>query len=79
MCTSLPAGTREGRNDWGRTGYGGPCPPKGHGAHHYHFKLYALDVDGLALPADAKVEQVEQEVHRHAIGKAEIVGTFERR
>ena len=38
---ALPAGTREGRNDWGRTGYGGPCPPIGR--HRYFHKLYALD------------------------------------
>jgi len=66
-------------NDFGKSGYGGPCPPKGHGPHHYHFKLYALDVDGLKLPPDAKVEQVEQEALRHTIAKAEIVGTYERK
>lgn len=78
---SLPRGEAVGKqatNDFGKTGYGGPCPPKGHGVHHYHFKLYALDVDGLTVAADAKVEQVEQDAQRHAIAKAEIVGTFER-
>jgi Raf kinase inhibitor-like YbhB/YbcL family protein len=66
-------------NSSGKSGYMGPCPPKGHGPHHYHFKLYALDVDGLTLPPGAKVEQVEQEAKRHQIAMAEIVGTYERK
>jgi Raf kinase inhibitor-like YbhB/YbcL family protein len=53
---SLPAGTEEGLNDWGRTGYGGPCPPIGR--HRYFFKLYALDtmLEGLAHPRKADLE-----------------------
>jgi Raf kinase inhibitor-like YbhB/YbcL family protein len=66
-------------NSFGKSGYGGPCPPTGHGPHHYQFKLYALDVDGLTVPADAKVEQVEQEAQRHQIGMAQLTGTFERK
>ena len=66
-------------NDFGKPGYGGPCPPKGHGPHHYRFKLYALDVAALALPADAKVEQVEQEAQQHQVGLAQISGTYERK
>jgi Raf kinase inhibitor-like YbhB/YbcL family protein len=65
-------------NDFGKSGYGGPCPPRGHGPHRYRFKLYALDVDGLKLPPDANVEQVEQEAQRHVIAKAQITGTYER-
>jgi Raf kinase inhibitor-like YbhB/YbcL family protein len=66
-------------NGFGKTGYGGPCPPDGHGTHRYRFKLYALDVEGLTVPTDAKVEQVEQEAQRHQIGIAELTGTFERK
>jgi Raf kinase inhibitor-like YbhB/YbcL family protein len=69
----------EAVNDFGKPGYGGPCPPKGHGPHHYRFKLYALDVERLGLGAGAKVEQVESEAQKHAIGRAELVGTYERR
>ena len=69
---------RQAVNDFGKPGYGGPCPPKGHGAHHYRFKLYALDDDGLTLPAGAKVEQVEAEALRHELGLAQITGTYER-
>ena len=79
---SLGGGQRIGTevaNDFGKPGYGGPCPPKGHGAHHYHFKLFALDVDRLGIGADAKVAEVENAAIRHAIGRAELVGTYERK
>ena len=85
----IPASTRsigEGQpvgsqavNGFGKVGYGGPCPPPGHGLHHYHFKLYALDVDKLGVPANPKVEQVESEARKHAIARGELVGTYERR
>jgi Raf kinase inhibitor-like YbhB/YbcL family protein len=66
-------------NGFGKPGYGGPCPPKGHGPHHYHFKLYALDVERLETPANAKVEEVETAAQAHAIGKGELIGTYERK
>lgn len=66
-------------NDFGKSGYGGPCPPKGHGVHHYHFKLFALDTDRLGLPPSAKVADVENAALEHAIGRGELVGTYERR
>jgi hypothetical protein len=85
----IPAGTRsigggqkvgtEVSNDFGKPGYGGPCPPKGHGPHHYHFKLFALGVDKLDLPGAAKIADVEKTARQHAIGEAELVGTYERR
>jgi hypothetical protein len=85
----IPAGDRELRagasppgeaqNSFGKSGYGGPCPPPGHGPHHYHFKLYALDIDKLGVPTDAKAEEVEAEAQKRAIGQAELVGTFERK
>jgi Raf kinase inhibitor-like YbhB/YbcL family protein len=66
-------------NDFGKPGYGGPCPPKGHGPHHYHFKLFALDVGSLGLNADAHVSDVEREAEKHAVGRGELIGTYERR
>jgi len=66
-------------NDFGKEGYGGPCPPPGHGIHHYHFKLYALDVDRLGLQPRAKVAQVEDAAKSHAIGRGELIGTYERK
>ncbi|HYX45202.1 MAG TPA: YbhB/YbcL family Raf kinase inhibitor-like protein [Sphingomicrobium sp.] len=66
-------------NDFGKPGYGGPCPPKGHGPHHYHFKLFALDVDRLGLGSGARVVDVENEAAKHAIARGELIGTYERR
>ncbi|HEX5237693.1 MAG TPA: YbhB/YbcL family Raf kinase inhibitor-like protein [Sphingomicrobium sp.] len=66
-------------NDFGKSGYGGPCPPKGHGPHHYHFKLFALDTDRLGLSGNAKVIDVENAARQHAIAEGELVGTYERK
>lgn len=79
---SIGTGQRLGsevRNDFGKPGYGGPCPPKGHGPHHYHFKLFALSVDRLELGSGASVADVERAAERHAIAQGELVGTFERK
>ncbi|MGN6850670.1 MAG: YbhB/YbcL family Raf kinase inhibitor-like protein [Sphingomicrobium sp.] len=65
-------------NDFGKPGYGGPCPPKGHGPHHYHFKLFALNTDKLGLSSSAKVIDVENATKAHTIGEGEIIGTYER-
>jgi Raf kinase inhibitor-like YbhB/YbcL family protein len=71
----LPPGTEEGLNDWGRTGYGGPCPPIGR--HRYFLKLYALDteLEGLSNPTKAQLESAMQ---GHVIAQAELVGTYEK-
>jgi Raf kinase inhibitor-like YbhB/YbcL family protein len=71
----LPAGTMEGVNDWGRTGYGGPCPPIGR--HRYFYKLYAL---GIVLPDldHPKKEELLQVMRGHILGQAELIGTYER-
>ena len=66
-------------NDFGKPGYGGPCPPKGHGPHHYHFKLFALNTEKLGVPSSAKVADVESAAKQHAIAQGELVGTYERR
>jgi Raf kinase inhibitor-like YbhB/YbcL family protein len=71
----LPPGTQEGLNDWGRTGYGGPCPPIGR--HRYFHKLYALDtvLEGLATPTKA---QVEAAMRGHVLDEVELIGTYEK-
>jgi Raf kinase inhibitor-like YbhB/YbcL family protein len=79
---SIGGGQRIGTevaNDFGKPGYGGPCPPKGHGPHHYHFKLFALDVDRLDASPSGKVVDVENAAQKHAIGQGELIGTYERR
>jgi Raf kinase inhibitor-like YbhB/YbcL family protein len=79
---SIGGGQRVGSevmNDFRKPGYGGPCPPKGHGPHHYHFKLFALDVERLNLGPNSKVVDVENEATKHAIAQGELVGTYERR
>jgi len=72
----LPPGTREGTNDWNRTGYGGPCPPAGR--HRYFHKLYALDVELPDLGAAPKGE-VEKAMEGHVLAKAELIGTYQKR
>jgi Raf kinase inhibitor-like YbhB/YbcL family protein len=68
-----------GRNDFDKNGYGPACPPKGHGVHHYHFKLYALDVEKLGLAAGVERKKVEAAMNGHVIGQGELIGTYERR
>ncbi len=65
-------------NDFGRSGYGGPCPPRGHGPHRYRFRLLALSVDRLPVRKGAHCRDVEREALKHTLAEAELVGTFER-
>jgi Raf kinase inhibitor-like YbhB/YbcL family protein len=69
---------RQGGNDFGRTGYGGPMPPKGHGTHHYHFRLYALD-DEVDLPPGVDKARLLAAIHPHVLASGELVGTYERK
>jgi Raf kinase inhibitor-like YbhB/YbcL family protein len=73
---TLPAGSREGVNDWKRTGYGGPCPPIGR--HRYFHKLYALDamLGDLKTPTKAALEQAMQ---GHVLAEAQLVGTYQKK
>ncbi len=75
----LPDGAKEGTNDFGNIGYGGPCPPRGHGRHRYFFKVYALDIEELGLSPGASKEDVERAISEHILGDACIMGTFERK
>jgi len=68
----------EGRNDFGRVGYAGPCPPPGHGPHRYFHRLYALD-EPLGVRPGADRAEVERTLDRHSLGTAELMGTYERR
>ncbi len=68
-----------GTNDFGKPGYGGPCPPKGHGPHRYFFKLYALDTESLDLRAGAKRADLDRALRNHTVAEAQYMGRYERR
>jgi Raf kinase inhibitor-like YbhB/YbcL family protein len=70
-------GALEGRNGFARMGYGGPMPPEGHGTHHYHFKIYALDAQLDATPGLTK-DQLLAAMEGHVLDEGELVGTYER-
>lgn len=71
-------GAKEGLNDFGQTGYGGPCPPKGHGPHRYLFVLKALDVPTLGLAKGAKKGEVERAARGHVLAEARTTAIFRR-
>nr|WP_255635550.1 YbhB/YbcL family Raf kinase inhibitor-like protein [Azospirillum sp. 412522] len=83
----LPEGTTQGAkteslghgiNGYGHAHYDGPNPPRGHAAHHYRFRLMALDVEALGLGPKATIDEVRKEVGKHLLGEAELVGTYAR-
>ncbi len=74
-ATTLPAGSREGKNDWERTGYGGPCPPIGQ--HRYFHKLYALDAVLPELKQPTKAELLKA-MEGHILAQAELIGTYQK-
>jgi Raf kinase inhibitor-like YbhB/YbcL family protein len=73
--TALPAGVREGMNDWKRTGWGGPCPPIGR--HRYFFKLYALDtlLGDLGTPSKSALLAA---MEGHILQQATLMGTYQK-
>jgi Raf kinase inhibitor-like YbhB/YbcL family protein len=73
-----PAEARAGINDFGKAGYGGPCPPPGHGSHRYYFRLYALD-DTLRLPVRVRRSQLEDAMSGHILEHAEYMGRYQRK
>jgi Raf kinase inhibitor-like YbhB/YbcL family protein len=73
---SLPNGARQGKNDFGKVGYGGPAPPAGK-PHRYFFKLYGLD-KMLDLPEGATKAQLEQAMKGHIVASGQLMGTYAR-
>jgi Raf kinase inhibitor-like YbhB/YbcL family protein len=73
-----PEGAREIKTDFGSVGWGGPCPPEGHGVHHYSFSIHALSVDKLEIPEGATASLVGYMVNGNTLEKATFVGTYER-
>lgn len=69
---------KQGINDFGRVGYGGPCPPPGHGYHRYFFKVYALNVESLGLPPGATKKEVESKMRGHILSEGQMMGRYRR-
>jgi Raf kinase inhibitor-like YbhB/YbcL family protein len=71
-------GMRQAVNDFRRRGYGGPCPPRGHGAHQYRFTLLALDTPSLDLGESASCAEVERAARAHVLAEANLTGFYQR-
>jgi Raf kinase inhibitor-like YbhB/YbcL family protein len=76
----MPNGTIQSRTDFGVDGYGGPCPPVGHGKHHYRITVFAVDVDKLpdATGDTASAALVGYDLHFHTLSKATLTGVYKR-
>lgn len=72
-----PKGAVQGKNSSNTAGYRGPAPPRGHGVHHYHFKLYALNA---AVPVGPGLEKAAllKAMEGHVLAQAEVVGLYQR-
>jgi Raf kinase inhibitor-like YbhB/YbcL family protein len=66
-----------GVNSFGEMGFGGPCPPAKDDAHHYHFHVYALDVDSIG-PAGLSKENALEAMKGHILAEGDLVGTYKR-
>jgi len=77
-AATLPKGAVEGNTDFGKPGWGGPCPPPGSGKHHYQFMLYALKVDKIEVPPGATAAMVGFNAKANAIATAKLTGLFSR-
>ncbi len=72
---TVPTGAMQGRNDFGKSSYGGPCPPSG--THRYFFKVYALNTT-LNLPANSSKSDVEKAMKGHVVSEGHLVGLYKR-
>jgi Raf kinase inhibitor-like YbhB/YbcL family protein len=75
----LPAGSAQGRTDFGAPGFGGACPPKGDKPHRYIFTVYALKTDKLDVPADATAALVGFMIHANKLGQATFTAKYGRK
>lgn len=74
----LPAGAKQGRDDYGVVGWGGPCPPPGSKPHHYIFTVFALDVDHIDADANTTAAVIGFMLNAHALAKAKFTATYGR-
>jgi Raf kinase inhibitor-like YbhB/YbcL family protein len=72
---TLPNGAKQGTSDFGRIGYGGPCPPSG--THRYFFKIYALDTE-VDLAAGASKRELVKAMEGHILGQGQLIGKYKR-
>jgi Raf kinase inhibitor-like YbhB/YbcL family protein len=77
LRVSQPPGLLQGKNSWGKVGYGGPAPPKGHGKHRYFFRLYAVDAP-LGLEPGASKEALIKAMSGHVLAEGELIGIYQR-
>ena len=73
----VPAGSVEGRTDYGPAGFGGAAPPKGHGPHRYIFTVFAVDTERLNVTPDNSGAVFGFNLHFHTLAKASITGVYE--
>jgi Raf kinase inhibitor-like YbhB/YbcL family protein len=73
-----PPGSVQGRTDFGSPGYGGPCPPEGDKPHHYHFTVYALDIEKMDADQNASPAYIGYNIHFHTLAKGHLLGLFGR-
>lgn len=71
-------GIRQAVNDFGKTGWGGPCPPPGHGEHRYRFRLFALNVETLPVGDAPRCAAIAEIAGHHIVAEAELTGLFSR-
>lgn len=76
---ALPAGTAQGRTDFGGPGFGGACPPPGDKPHRYIFTVYALKTEKIEVPADASAALVGFMIHANQLGKASFTAKYGRK
>jgi Raf kinase inhibitor-like YbhB/YbcL family protein len=74
---TIANGAAQGKNDFRRTGYGGPCPPRGK-AHRYYFRLYALDAE-LSLKPGATKQDLLRAMEGHILAQGQLMGTYQRK
>jgi Raf kinase inhibitor-like YbhB/YbcL family protein len=75
---TVPMLGKQGQNDFGNVGYGGPCPPR-NGPHRYHFKLYALDTELGLKPGSTTKGEVLKAMDGHVLADARLMGRYSRR
>ena len=73
---SVPPRSLQTITSFGKLGWGGPCPPSG--MHHYHFKLYALDIEKLDVSGTAEVKQIIEAMAKHIISATQLIGLYQR-